>query len=213
MSLEVATWVAAIATVVLAAFAIVTAKYAKRAFEKQSQEVSDQAEMLDLQRKQLAAQEKTSAKQAEVLELQAKELGESLEQRKQAAEDKRRAQASEVTAWFAWDQVTNAMHPVNDWGATLRNASGNPVFDVCVTFNYIAEQSNGREWAAVPYGTLVKPVKVMPPMSERHLSIPSDVRAQIGECNDDVYAVSIMFADAAGNRWERDARGALNSLS
>jgi hypothetical protein len=50
-------------------------------------------------------------------------------------------------------------------------------------------------------------------MSERHLSTPSDVRAQIGECNDDVYAVSITFADAAGNRWERDARGALNSLS
>ena len=40
----------AVATAVLAVFAIVTAWYARRAFLKQAKEVSDQAEMLELQR-------------------------------------------------------------------------------------------------------------------------------------------------------------------
>jgi hypothetical protein len=44
----------AVANAVLAAFAIVTAILAGLAFRKQSREVSDQAEMLNLQRRQLA---------------------------------------------------------------------------------------------------------------------------------------------------------------
>jgi hypothetical protein len=117
---------------------------------KQSREVNDQAEMLGLQRKQLAEAEKTSAKQAEVLELQAKELCESLDERKREAEDKRRAQAAQVTAWFAWAPVTGDMYLSSDWGATVRNASNLPVVDVRVTFNYIAERANGMEWDATP---------------------------------------------------------------
>jgi membrane protein implicated in regulation of membrane protease activity len=39
MSLEVAAWVTAIATAVLAVFAVVTAWYARKAFREQSQEV------------------------------------------------------------------------------------------------------------------------------------------------------------------------------
>jgi hypothetical protein len=173
--------------------------------------------MLDLQRRQLDEQEKTSTKQAEVLELQGRELRHSLEERKRAAEDKSRAQAAQVTTWFAWAIVTDApggfiVAHAEDWGATVRNASELPVFDVRITFNYIAEQANGREWAAVPRGSLVKPVRVMPPMGERHFLIPSEVRNQISECNDDIYAVSIWFTDAAGIRWERDAHGALKPL-
>jgi hypothetical protein len=34
----------------------------------------------------------------------------------------------------------------------------------------------------------------------------------MNECNDKVYVVSIWFTDAAGSRWERDPRGALNPL-
>jgi hypothetical protein len=98
----------AVANVVLAVFAIVTAVLAGLAFRKQAREVSDQSEMLDLQRKQLAEQEKTSAKQAEVLELQGRELRESIDERKREAEDKGRAQAAQVTAWFAWAQATGA---------------------------------------------------------------------------------------------------------
>jgi hypothetical protein len=56
VSLLGATILTAIATTVLAVGAIVTAVLAYRAFRKQSREVSDQAEMLDLQRRQLAEQ-------------------------------------------------------------------------------------------------------------------------------------------------------------
>ena len=71
----------AAATAVLAIFAIVTAWCARRAFLKQSKDVSDQSEMLDLQRRQLEAQRDDSAKQAGVLELQAADLRKSIEDR------------------------------------------------------------------------------------------------------------------------------------
>jgi hypothetical protein len=197
-------------TAILGVGAIVTAILAFMAWRKQSREVRDQAEMLRVQSEQLGEQRKINAKQTEVLELQAKELGESLEERKRAAEEKRRSHAALVTAWFTWDEVTSSLHPAKGWGATIRNASDLPVFDVRVTFNYIAEQANGREWAAVPRGTLVKPVRVFPPLSQQHHLIPDEVRRQIDQCSDDVYAVSITFTDAAGNRWERDAHGTLS---
>lgn len=56
MSLIFATQLTAVATAVLAVFAFVTAWYARRAFLKQSQEVSDQAEMLKVQSEQLTEQ-------------------------------------------------------------------------------------------------------------------------------------------------------------
>lgn len=89
----------AVATAVLAVFAIVTAWYALRAFLKQSREVAaierrvldgqelacEQGELikiqsgqLELQREQFADQRKASAGQAEVLKLPADELRESL---------------------------------------------------------------------------------------------------------------------------------------
>ena len=107
---------AAVATAVLAAFAIVTAWYARRAFLKQSQEVRaierrsrtpelarQQAELLkvqsgqlELQREQLEDQRKATTAQAEVLVLQAAELRESLEERRRESERRHRAQASRV---------------------------------------------------------------------------------------------------------------------
>lgn len=85
MSLIFATQMTAVATAVLAAFAIVTAFYAVRAFRKQSQEVSDQAEMLRVQSEQLTEQRKINERQTEVLALQAAELRESFAERKRDA--------------------------------------------------------------------------------------------------------------------------------
>jgi hypothetical protein len=56
MSLIFATQLTAVATAVLAAFAIVTAWYAPKAFVKQSKEVSDQASTLEIQSGRLAGQ-------------------------------------------------------------------------------------------------------------------------------------------------------------
>jgi hypothetical protein len=78
MSVDLSGEITAIATAVLAFFAIVTAIYAIRAFRTQSQEVRDQAEMLKVQSGQL--------------ELQRRQLGDQLT-------EKHRAQASRVFIW------------------------------------------------------------------------------------------------------------------
>jgi len=96
MSVDLSGEIAAIATAVLAVFAIITAWYARRAFLKQSQEVRDQAEMLRIQAEQFAEQRKINERQTEVLALQAADLRESLEERKRDALERRRAQASQV---------------------------------------------------------------------------------------------------------------------
>jgi hypothetical protein len=62
-------------------------------------------------------------------------------------------------------------------------------------------------------GTSLKSIRVLPPHTERHLPIAPDLAAQDPKCDDDVYVASITFTDAAGNRWERDPRGALNPIS
>jgi hypothetical protein len=106
--------ITAVATVVLAAFAIVAARYARNAFREQSREVAAieqqvkdgqavtrqqaellkvQFEQLDLQRRQLEDQQATNAEQAKVLRLQAVELQESLDERKRQAERKHSYQA------------------------------------------------------------------------------------------------------------------------
>lgn len=104
-------------TVVLAVFAIVTARYARKAFLKQSQEVRaverqvadgqqltrQQGELIKIQtgqlealRGQLEEQRMASAAQAEVLTLQAAELRESLAERTRQAEQARSIQAVRV---------------------------------------------------------------------------------------------------------------------
>jgi len=117
--------ITAIATSVLAVFAIVTAIYAVRAFRKQSKEVSDKARMLEVQSEQLDEQRKLTNLQTPVLELQAAELRESLDERKREAEQResdaeqrRRAQASQV---FMWEE-----HHAHDprIGSTLRELRG-----------------------------------------------------------------------------------------
>jgi hypothetical protein len=86
---DIPTWITGIATAVLAVFAIVTVWYARQAFLKQSQEVSDQAAMLQLQSEQLAEQRKIN-------KLQAEDLGESLKERARLRELAEREQADKV---------------------------------------------------------------------------------------------------------------------
>jgi hypothetical protein len=115
-----AAWITAIATGLLAIFAVVTAVFAIKAFGKQSEEVnaiekqvqdqetlvSQQADVLkvqsgqlELQQQQLHEQRALNAKQTEVLELQARELSESLDERKRETGVRRRAQATRVFIW------------------------------------------------------------------------------------------------------------------
>ena len=149
-----------------------------------------------------------------MLELQAKELEASITQREQQAEAERRAQANRVAAWFA-EQQSPLRGPVvmTEWGAVIRNDSDLPVLRVRVFFHYIqAFSPASEEWEPVMRGGPPERIRVLPPDSEKFAAIPESIRNMINECNDDVYAVSIEFIDAAGNRWERNARGSLEPL-
>ena len=122
MSLLGATILTAIATVVLAVGAIITSVFAYLAFRKQSREISDQAEMLDLQRRQLAEQEKTNTEHVKVLTLQAEELRKSLRERERDADERRRAQASRVFLAVSRDEA----QPITPY---VHNASDLPIYE------------------------------------------------------------------------------------
>jgi hypothetical protein len=206
--------------VVLALGAIVTSWFAIRAFGKQTEEVTDQARMLKVQSDQLsvlrdqqADQRKINEEQTRVLALQAEELKASLSQRKDEAEAKRQAQASKVVCWFAprpGGIVVEESGPVG-WGAIIRNSSDLPVFDVRTFFHYIAEKWPGGDWEPVLRGGPVEKIRVIPPKDDRFVFIPEQVRNMMDQVDASIYVVSIEFTDAAGNRWERDPRGALVS--
>jgi hypothetical protein len=217
----------AVATVVLAVFAIFTAAYARKAFREQSREVAaieqqvkdeqevtrQQAELLKvqsgqlgLQRQQLEDQRAAGARQAEVLDLQAAELRESLEERKRDAGERKRAQAAQVTAWFT-------LTSDKTWAAVIRNASELPILDVRTFFHYVAEKWQGGDWDTRPLGGPTERIRVLPPQQDRPVWIPENVWSQMTEVSDNNYVVSIEFTDAAGNRWERNSRGALNPLT
>jgi hypothetical protein len=88
-----ATWFTAIATGILAIFAVVTAWNARKAFREQSEEVRTI-------KAQLTDQEDLNAKQTPVLELQVKEFQESIEERKRTREENERRQVTQVAAWM-----------------------------------------------------------------------------------------------------------------
>jgi len=164
-----------------------------------------QSERLDVYRQQVDEQRQIDATRVETLELQAREIRASLEQRERAVEEQRRSQAARVTAWFG--------RPAGGgpWGAIIRNASDLPILDVRTFFNYIAEKWPGGDWEPVPRGGPIEKIRVLPPQEDRFVEIPERVQNQMDAVSDSVYAVSIEFTDAAGNRWERDPRGALVS--
>ena len=103
MSLTVPTWIAAIATVVLAIGVIIAALFARKASSVLSG--------------QLAAHHELTAQLAEVLQLQAKELHITVEER-------RRAQACKV--FIELDRGERAA------AAAVRNSSDQPVYDLYV---------------------------------------------------------------------------------
>ena len=229
MSLLLATQITAIATAVLAVGAIVTAIFAVLALRKEAEEVraiekqvTDQQEVtrqqagllklqsdqLELQRQQLDDQRKVNEKHSGVLELEAAELTEALKQRQHDAAEQRRKQAARVTAWLTRQEDAVP----RSWGALVRNASDEPVFDVRVFFHHMREKEGGGYQAVSQGGPPPRETTaVLPPVEDRFVVIPEAVRAMFGSItiDDRTCAASVEFTDAAGNRWERDPRGAL----
>jgi|ERR1039457_2927237 hypothetical protein len=203
MSLLLATQITAIATAALAAFAIVTAIFALLAFGKQS-------DLLNIQRDQFKDQREVNIEQIRVLKIEAKELQASLDQRKEDAESRRRAQANKVAAWFSAKESSKAGGPFHLWGAFIRNDSDLPILNVRVFFHFIQSESPGAvEWRPIFRGGPTGRIRVIPPRSENFVQIPESIENMIDDCNADIYVVSIDFSDTEGNCWERNAHGAL----
>lgn len=235
MSEILAEQLTAMATVVLAVFAIVTAVLAGLAFLKQSREVraverqvadgqevaQQQAGLLRVQTGQLEVltaqledQRKASTAQAEVLGLQAAELRESLKERDRSADDRKRRQATGVVAWIEKSRDSGDLFA--GWGARIRNATDLPIFNVRVFFHLISRQ-DGSDWVPVSIGGPPpdETAPVVPPTADRFVPIPAKIVPMFGsiEISDRSCLVSFEFTDASGNRWERDPRGALNPLT
>jgi hypothetical protein len=212
-------WITAVGTALLGIFAILTAVYAIRAFRKQSQEVSHQAEMLKVQSEQLAEQRKVNAEQIRVLVLQAVELGESLDERKREAEQRRSTQAarvfvSQANAVFlpedpseiaeildededAWTDITRT-EAEGGWDVaelTVVNTSDQPAYDSRLRWH---RGSASHGWPnPEPLGTIM-------PMGE----IKRIRRFPLGT-NMAVSGGVLTFRDAAGVTWMRRPDGVL----
>ena len=130
MSVDLSGEITAIATAMLAVFAIVTAWYARRAFLKQSQEVSDQAAMLRLQSEQLDEQRKLNKEETRVLALQAEELRESLAERKREAVERRNAQAAQVHIALEMGDTSPGGGPAVEATVVNANERQQPIYDV-----------------------------------------------------------------------------------
>lgn len=183
MSLIFATQLTAIATAVLAVFAIVTAWYARRAYRAQSGQLEDQR--------------KLNEQQTPVLELQATELRESLEERKRQAERLLRAQASRV---FITESKTGPLADgTGQWvtspsvAATVQNSSDLPVYQVEIRWHHGPGEHGAPEALAVllPGDTF-----------ERSRNFPID--ADLASCG-----AYTRFTDAAVVRWVRRPDGYL----
>jgi hypothetical protein len=199
--------VTAVATAMLAVFAVVTAIFAIKAFGKQSQEVRDQAAMLKVQSDQLAAQrdqlrdqQALNARQTEVLELQAHELRESLDARKRQADERRRTQAEQVFTRVDRPGATPADIP---GGASyqiavhVKNASAQPIRGVM--FTWYRGHSFWGEPETVPY--------LMP--GDEHSAarrLPDDLA---GNIDLRIFGATVMFRDRAKVLWRIKPDGSL----
>ena len=199
MSLIFATQLTAVATAVLAVFAIITGIYAIRAFLKQTQEVRDQAKMLEVQSEQLADQRKINAEQTGVLKLQAAELRESLEERKRDAEQRYRAQATQVFLTQRLNR-TIPMGYVEQHGVepfvtvTVTNTSDQPIYDAELRW-HIGTADHREEPNPEPLGT-VMPGKDEAVSKMRPFPFGTDLSNS---------GAVVSFTDANNVRWLRRA--------
>ena len=200
---DIPTWITAIATAILAIFAIVTAIYAIRAFREQSREVRDQAEMLRIQSEQLTEQRAINAEQATVLALQAEELHASLDERKQEAQMRRRAQAERVfigqqnSHFNKDDEDDEDADPEGQRAAvTVVNTSDRPIYDAAVRWPPSSTSWNFFGFPE-PLGTMMPGDRI-----ERFQNFPVNI--------DMAGIVAVLrFRDAAGITWLRRPDGDL----
>jgi hypothetical protein len=195
MSLIFATQLTAVATTVLAAFAIVTAWYARKAFREQSEEVRTL-------KVQLKDQQDFNAKQVPVLELQAKELQQSLDERERDRAQRRRAQAARVLFWE--DRAHEHVSAERGFSASIIanavNTSDLPVYGLEIHWH-----KGTAPWDAPDYEPDLMPGAT----KEFRRALPSDLPDSVDRS---LFGAVLRFRDAAGVRWQRRPDGHLDEI-
>lgn len=187
MPLTTPTWIAAIATMVLAIGAVITAYFARQAFHAQSQ--------------QLKGQQEINEKLAEAIPLQTKELHESLDER-------RRVQAAQI--FIELDRIAppeqGAATPAqpaagpSPWrlNLTVHNTSKQPVHDLYVIW----------QLGTVRMGKPDPMARLMPGCDA------SFERSGPEEATDSsALGAFLAFRDAAGVRWAVREDGTLTDIA
>jgi hypothetical protein len=186
MPLTVPTWIAAIATAVIAIGVIVVARLVGKALSARSRQLTDMRELI--------------SQLAEVLDLHAKDLRLSIDQR-------RRAQACQVfidLTRFAGLTTTrsDSAAPPPVVTATVRNNSQQPVYDLYVIW----------QLGTVRMGRPDRAARLLPGHEVCFERAPEPSASDSG---DDPPALSgfLTFRDATGTRWTVREDGTLSDIS
>jgi hypothetical protein len=164
MSLLAATWTSAIATALLVIGAVITAFYARNAYREQSRQTLEVRE------------------QTRLLQEQAdRDIGQ-----------RRRAQATQVFVWMEM-RPYDGNHEDMRWAACIKNASGQPVYDIELGIGLGIGLGSDRS------------LPVLMPGKDYEL-------AGFGTDFADGRQIWITFRDSAGVRWRATSDGQLTEL-
>jgi hypothetical protein len=184
-------------------FAIVTAVFAILAFRKQSKEVSDQAEVLKVQSRQLDLQSQQLNDQRKINELQVEDLRESLEERKREAEQRRSAQATKV---FMSHKLEVCFRQEDDdepesiqASVTVVNTSDRPIYNIVL--HWLRDSVHYDGFLVEPLGTIMPGRETMRPRT-----FPPDTNMAVS-------LAVVTFRDAANVTWIRWPDGILTEHS
>jgi hypothetical protein len=186
MLLTVPTWIAAIATAVVAIGVIIATRLAGKALNARSRWVADQRELI--------------SQLAEVLALQVKDLRLSIDER-------RRAQACQVfieldrLAGPATPHQDSAAPPPRRVSATVHNNSQQPVYDLYVIW----------QLGTVRMGRPDREARLLPGTEVSFERAPEPSGSGSGD--DAALSAFLTFRDAAGIRWTVREDGTLSDIS
>ena len=200
MSSGLSAEITAIATSVLAFFAIVTAAYAIRTFRKQSREVR-------AIERQVQDQEILTRQQAELLEIQAGQLEVQRQQLDNQRAEQRRAQASRIL-------ISAEPHPDPDSSefkgfvidttfVVVTNTSQQPIYDL----KFLFREANG-EWTELDDPD--PPVLVLMPGGRYQNPFDIDLPYINFLLDPSLIAAGVVFRDASGVHWRLYSDGRLD---
>jgi hypothetical protein len=219
---DIPTWITGVFTAILAVFAIVTAYYARQAFIKQSQEVSDQAEMLKVQSDRLGLQERQFEDQRRINqkrdELFDKQLSESeqrsmiierqqaemidLEPRSTSREIPGLDPATDGTAWTA-DVANRSPRPIRNVAGRIEAAPGAPGHEASLSGVYAEFEPSPLALQGVANRSLINPAE-RPDIPLIRVGKTGSFLFPVGTHLNPDARITARFTDDAGLYWQID---------